>query len=172
MNRPFEGLLGNNCELRLIEYLLPLEGIDFNITELAEGVGVSRVTVTRIVKKFVDWEILNSTRAAGNIVHYSINSNSSIVKCVEQFNNALVERIIGDDLLYEIHDYCHDQKPHSLAKATDSDLYRKSETIRSSETTHPDWLNTPGFERHWQEDAPHIAYSKVGLLNASSNGAI
>ena len=40
----FEGLLGNNCELRMLEYLLPLDGMDFNITELAEEVGVSRLT--------------------------------------------------------------------------------------------------------------------------------
>lgn len=47
MAKPFEGLLGNSGELRMIEYLLPLEGIDFNITELGEEVGVSRVTATK-----------------------------------------------------------------------------------------------------------------------------
>lgn len=172
MNRPFEGILGNNCELRLLEYLLPLEGIEFNITELAEGVGVSRVTATRITKKFVDWGVLNSTQAAGNIVHYSINLNSSIVKCVEQFNNALVEHIIGDDLLYEIHDYCHDQKPHPSARTTDSDLCRQSETISPVKAIRPAWLDTPGFEHTWQKDATHTPYSKVASSNASSNGAI
>ena len=29
----FEGLLGNNCELRMLEYLLPLEGMDFNMLQ-------------------------------------------------------------------------------------------------------------------------------------------
>ena len=41
--KPFEGLLGNNCELRMLEYLLPLDGMDFNITKLAEEVGVSHL---------------------------------------------------------------------------------------------------------------------------------
>jgi DNA-binding MarR family transcriptional regulator len=53
MSGPFEGLLGNNCELRMLEYLLPLEGVEFNIAELAEEIGVSRATATRIIDKCV-----------------------------------------------------------------------------------------------------------------------
>lgn len=115
MSGPFEGLLGNNCELRMLEYLLPLEGIEFNITELAEEVGVSRVTATRIVKKFADWGVLNSTRMAG-ITQYSINHESPVVKSIEQFNNVLIENILGDEVLYEIHDYWDERKPHAVMK--------------------------------------------------------
>ncbi|CVK34330.1 conserved protein of unknown function [Methanoculleus bourgensis] len=42
MVRPFEGVFGNTCELRLLEFLLPLDGMKFNITELSEEAGVSR----------------------------------------------------------------------------------------------------------------------------------
>lgn len=115
MSRPFEGLLGNNSELRMLEYLLPLEGIEFNITELAEEVGVSRVTATLNVKKFVEWGLLNLTRTAGATTYYSINHESPIVKCVEQLNNALIENILGNETLYEIHDYWESQRPHALA---------------------------------------------------------
>lgn len=111
MSRPFEGLLGNNCELRMLEYLLPLEGIEFNITELAEEVGVSRVTATRIVKKFAEWGVLKSPRTIGNTAYYSINHESPVVKSVEQFNNVLIENILGDETLYEIHDYWEAQRP-------------------------------------------------------------
>ncbi len=108
--KPFEGLLGNNCELRMLEYLLPLDGIDFNITELAEEVGVSRVTATRIAKKFVEWGILNSDKRA-NAAYYSIDLESPIVKNIEHLNNILIETILGDEKLYEIHDYWEAQKP-------------------------------------------------------------
>lgn len=111
MSRPFESLLGNNCELRMLEYLLPLEGIEFNITELAEEVGVSRVTATRIIKKFVEWGVLKSPRTVGNTAYYSINHESPIVKSIEQFNNVLIENILGDETLYEIHDYWVAQRP-------------------------------------------------------------
>lgn len=106
MSKPFEGLLGNNCELRILEYLLPLQGIEFSIDELAEEVGVSIVTTTRIIKKFVEWGVLKSPRV-GN---YSINHESPIVKSIEQFNNVLIENILGDETLYEIHDYWEAQK--------------------------------------------------------------
>ena len=109
--KPFEGLLGNNCELRMLEYFLPLEGMDFNITELSEEVGVSRVTATRIAKKFVEWEILNSKKRSG-IAYYSINQESPIVKNIEQLNNILIENILGDEILYEIYDHWEAQKPH------------------------------------------------------------
>ena|SRR3990167_9195241 len=114
MIKPFEGLLGNNCELRMLEYLLPLQGIEFNIAELAEEVGVSRVTATRIIKKFVEWGVLKLPRTVGNTT-YSINHESPIVKSIEQFNNVLIENILGDETLYEIHDYWETQKPHKMS---------------------------------------------------------
>ncbi len=111
MTKPFEGLLGNNCELRMLEYLLPLQGIEFNITELAEEVGVSRVTATRVVKKFAEWGVLKSPRMIDNTAYYTINHESPVVKSVEQFNNVLIENILGDETLYEIHDYWEAQRP-------------------------------------------------------------
>ena len=55
MSSPFEKILGNTCEMRIIEFLLPLEDLEFNITELAEESGVSRVTAGKVIKKFVKW---------------------------------------------------------------------------------------------------------------------
>lgn len=135
MSRPFEGLLGNNCELRMLEYLLPLEEIEFNITELAEEVGVSRVTATRIVKKFVEWEVLNVPRTVGNTAYYSINHESPIVKSIEQFNNVLIENILGNETLYEIHDYWEAQRPHvpvGLTVGEMSQLITQGSRLQSS----------------------------------------
>ena len=112
--KPFEGLLGNNCELRMLEYLLPLEGMDFNITELAEEIGVSIVTATRIAKQFVEWGVLNSEKRA-NAAYYSINLESPIVKNIEHLNHILIETTLGDEKRYEIHDYLEAQKPQVLA---------------------------------------------------------
>lgn len=105
MNKPFEGILGNSSELKMIEYLLPLDEIEFNITELSKDVGISRPTTTEIVNKFVKWGILKLTRTTGNMTYYSINYKSPIVKSIEQLNNTIIENILGDEILYEIHDY-------------------------------------------------------------------
>jgi len=114
MIRPFEGVLGNTSELRMLEYLLPLEGIDFNITELAEEIGVSRVTVTRIVKNFVELGILNSKKIY-RITYYGINLDSPIVKNIDQLNNILIENLLGDEALYEIHDFWETQRPRATS---------------------------------------------------------
>lgn len=107
--KPFEGVLGNNCELRLIQFLLPLEGIDFNITELAEEVEISRVTATKVVKKFTEWGLLLAKKS-GNSTYYSINMQSPIVASIQQVNNALIETMLGDEELHEIHDYWESNK--------------------------------------------------------------
>ena len=95
MPRPFEGVFGNTCELRMLEFLLPLEGMEFNVTELSDEVGVSRVTVGRVVKKFVAWGILNASNR--KIPRYSINPSSPIVRALESMNNALISQIIAEE---------------------------------------------------------------------------
>ncbi len=105
MSKPFEGLFGNNSELRIIEYLLPLKDIEFSINELAKDVGISKIIADRNIKKFVKWGLLSLTRTTGTTSYYSVNDKSPILKCIEQFNNALIENILGDEKLYEIHEY-------------------------------------------------------------------
>ncbi len=100
MARPFEGVFGNTCELRLIEFLLPLDGMEFNITELAEEAGVSRVTAGRVVKKFVEWGILTAT--SDPIPRYSIDPSSPIVQSIDVMNNSLIGRMLGDEKVREI----------------------------------------------------------------------
>lgn len=109
MARPFEGVFGNTCELRLLEFLLPLDDMKFNITELSEEAGVSRVTVGRVVKKFVEWGILTATN--DRIPQYSINSASPIVRSIDIMNNALIGRMLGDEKAQEIRDYLREHAP-------------------------------------------------------------
>lgn len=133
MRKPFEGLLGNNCELRMLEYLLPLEGIEFGITELAEEICVSKVIATRVVKKYVDWGVLKLVRTIDNTSYYGINHGSLIVKSIEQLNNILIENIIGDETLYEIHDYWKYQR--SQMNHLKVDKNRRCEMNRESKRT-------------------------------------
>lgn len=146
MTSPFEGLLGNNSELRMLEYLLPLDGIDFNITELAEEVGVSRVTATRVVKKFAEWGVLNS-RARSGVTYYSINPESAIVKNIEQFNNILIENILGDEALYEIHDYWETQRPHASVRTAVGETH--FDQMLQQQSVQPYSTEAIGLENIW-----------------------
>jgi len=111
MRKPFEGLLGNTGELRMIEYLLPLDRVEFSINDLAKNIGISKIIADRNVKKFLKWGLLSQTRNTGTKTYFSINHESPIVKCIEKFNNALIENILGDEKLYEIHEYLESTKP-------------------------------------------------------------
>jgi len=109
MQRPFEGLLGNNCELRTLEFLLPQRGVEYNVTELAEEVGVSWSTAAKVMKKFEQWGILKPTRTERNATFYIINDQSPILNSIVQFNNVLIETMLGPEELYEIRDYLSSQ---------------------------------------------------------------
>lgn len=170
MTSPFEGLLGNNSELRMLEYLLPLDGIDFNITELAEEVGVSRVTATRVVKKFAEWGMLNS-RARAGVTYYSINPESAIVKNIEQFNNILIENILGDEALYEIHDYWETQRPHASVRTVAGETH--FDQMLQQQSIQPYSTEAIGLENIWGQNTqrgeiPHapVATSTVNTHNS------
>ncbi len=102
---PFEGLLGNGCELKIIEFLLPLKGLEFNLSELSDEVDVSRPTVDRIVKKFVNWGLMKVASTHGRTKYYSLNEDSYFVEVFENLNNRLVERMLGEEMLYQIGEY-------------------------------------------------------------------
>lgn len=100
MNNPFEKILGNTCEMRIVEFLLPLDDLEFNITELAEESGVSRVTVGRVVKKFVKWNLL--IKRDDSISYYRLNHENQIVKSIKLFNFAIIETMFGEEETHNI----------------------------------------------------------------------
>lgn len=111
MQRPFDGLLGNNSELRTLEFLLPQHGVEYNISELAEEVDVTRQTMAKVIRNFEYWKLVNPIRMERNIVYYSINDSSPLVQSLKQLNNVLIETILGDEELYKIRDYLKTQVP-------------------------------------------------------------
>lgn len=114
MARPFEGVLGNTCELRLLESLLPLDDMGFNVTELSEEAGVSRVTAGRVVKKFVEWGILNADNR--KVTNYSLNRSSPIVRSLESLNNALIGRMLGEGEVEEIRNHLREHGRGSVSQ--------------------------------------------------------
>ena len=111
MQKPFDGLLGNNSELRTLELLLPQHGVEYNISELADEVDVTRQTMAKVIRNFEYWKLVTPIRTERNIVYYSINDSSPLVRSLKQLNNALIETILGEEELYKIRDYLKTQVP-------------------------------------------------------------
>lgn len=99
---PFEGLLGNTSELRLLEHLMSLPRFDFNISELSRVSGVTRPPVDKVVKKFVDWEIMEVLSRRGNMTFYKLNEASPIVQTIVAFNNALIQKMFPESRALDI----------------------------------------------------------------------
>ena len=90
-NLPFEGVLGNTVQLRLLQHLMSTPRLDFNITELQRITKVSRSSVDRTIKNFVQWGMVRETGRRGNMTFYAINEESQLVRSMRQFNNSLME---------------------------------------------------------------------------------
>lgn len=165
--KPFEGLLGNTSELRMIEYLLPLEGVEFNLTELAEEVDLSRPSATRAVKKFVEWGLINSKRK-GSSIYYSINLESPIIKNILQLNNLLIEKILGEETLYEIGDYLERKK--SLGETNAANILMNM-NLKPSNCVNTYLYKTSKERVLWQEHSPydHPSIPEVSCCNESKS---
>jgi len=85
---PFEGILGNTIELRVIEHLLCLPTKDFNISELARSAGVSRPAADKVAKKFAKWGIVETLPKRGNMTFYRLNERSEFVLSIHTFNES------------------------------------------------------------------------------------
>ena len=105
MQSPFEGLLGNNSSLRVLEFLISRTDMEFNITELANKVKISWPIAQKVIEKYVKWGVMKKAQERGGIAYYEINTDSPFVIWLEEFNTLLIEHILGDETLYQINDY-------------------------------------------------------------------
>lgn len=160
---PFEKILGNTCELRIIEFFLPFENLELNVSQIADEVKVSRLTAGRVVKKFVDWNILKKNEES--VPLYSLNKKSHIVKSIKLFNAAILEEILGPEEVNEINDFI-------------SESGSISEISEKFDSSNEIWkickLNTTNSleESHCETNASRLAYgatySDVFSLNGNS----
>ena len=87
---PFESLLGSTVELGLIEHLLSLPKLEFNVTELARQAKISRQSVYSVLRKFQRWKITREVGRRGNMTFYVIDLDSPVVQSLYAFNEALL----------------------------------------------------------------------------------
>nr|WP_321351506.1 hypothetical protein [uncultured Methanoregula sp.] len=101
MQQPFEGLFGDTCETRLLQFLLPMYGIEFKMADLIEEVKLTRQSISKAMKRFSERKMVK-IRKEGRTWYYSINEESPLIKRLEDFDNSLIESIIGEEKFKEI----------------------------------------------------------------------
>jgi DNA-binding transcriptional regulator GbsR (MarR family) len=105
VSAPFEKIFGDTSELRVIQFLLPMNGFEFNISDMARGADVSRQALNNVVKKLLKWNVLKITSKHGNANYYALNKNSGFIEAFENLNNRIIEQMLGEETLAEIADY-------------------------------------------------------------------
>jgi len=114
MKQPFEGLFGDTCETRLLQFLLPMYGIEFDMAELVEEIGLTRQSIAKAMKKFSDRGMVK-IRKDGRTWLYSINEESPLVKRLEDFDNSLIESMIGPAEFNKIEN-THENQVHASSQ--------------------------------------------------------
>src|SRR4030042_733373 len=91
--RPFQGILGNTSELRVLEHLASLPKLDFNITELARAARLSRPAADMVAKKFAEWGVIEVLQRRGNMTFYKLHERSALVTTFLAFDDSIAERM-------------------------------------------------------------------------------
>jgi DNA-binding MarR family transcriptional regulator len=123
MKQPFEGLFGDTCETRLLQFLLPMYGIEFDMAELVEEIGLTRQSIAKAMKKFSDRGMVK-IRKDGRTWLYSINEESPLVKRLEDFDNSLIESMIGPAEFKKIEN-AHENQVHASSQKESGLVSRK-----------------------------------------------
>jgi DNA-binding transcriptional ArsR family regulator len=150
MNPPFDGLFGDTCETRLLAFLLPMYGIEFDMAELVEEIGLTRQSIAKAMKKFSDRGMVK-IRKEGRTPLYSINEDSSLVKRLEDFDNSLIEAMVGPEEFDKIR-LTHEKHEHrSLQKESGYSTRKAVHRYGESKDKAPCVASRPGTyvkERH------------------------
>ena len=86
---PFDGVLGDTSELRILEQLIRAPLRDFNITELGRASGLSRPVVDKVVKRFAKQGVVTTLPRRGNMTFYKLNESSDIVETILELSTTL-----------------------------------------------------------------------------------
>jgi DNA-binding MarR family transcriptional regulator len=128
MKQPFEGLFGDTCETRLLQFLLPMYGIEFDMAELTEEMKLTRQSIAKAMKKFSDRGMVK-IRKEGRTWLYSINEESPLVKRLEDFDNSLIESMIGPAEFKKILESHEKRVPAILLKVAGHEEVRSSSVM-------------------------------------------
>ena len=91
-NKPFEGILGDSTELRIIQFMLPLDGIAYSSQELAENIQSSVRETNIALDKLCLWGIMKRI----NQNTFEVSKESPLIESINNFNNVMIGMIIEE----------------------------------------------------------------------------
>jgi len=125
-----------------------MHGIEFNMSELADEVKLTRQSISKVMKKYSKWKMVK-TRKEGRTNLYSINEESPLVQNIEQFDNILIASMMGEEKVSEIQQYLRARIPSAVIFPPSP-----SKRIEWDLTIEPGWSKSNKIDREIPA-APH-----------------
>jgi hypothetical protein len=87
IEKPFEGILGNTVELRIMERLIASPRMEFNIADLSRMVGVHRDSASKAIRKLLKWNVLVKMEHGPR---FRLNEEEPMVVAMNAFNDSIM----------------------------------------------------------------------------------
>lgn len=82
-------VFGNSRQLKVLDYLIDNQELDYSKSDIAEGVGISRTTVNRLLTELHETGIIVESRRVGNARMYKLDMKSPLVRELLEFDRRL-----------------------------------------------------------------------------------
>ena len=79
-NSIFVEIFGESPLIKVLDFFLTFPSFDYSKTQVADEVGISRITIDKIWKELIKKEIIVKTRAIGRAELYKLNTENPRVK--------------------------------------------------------------------------------------------
>lgn len=86
----FVEFMGDSPIIRVLDYLLDWEGLEFSITDVANNSSIGRTTLYRIWDKLIENKMVVPTRNIGSTKLYKFDRNNFFVKKLIEIDRRLV----------------------------------------------------------------------------------
>jgi len=93
----FTRRLGDSPKIKVLEFLIEGRELDYSITDIAEGAGISRSTLFRIWRDLLQQEMIVFTRNVGNAKLYKLNTNNPFVKKLIELFDLLIKQELQEN---------------------------------------------------------------------------
>ena len=87
IEKPFEGILGNTVELRIMERLIASPRLEFNIADLSRMVGVHRDSASKAIQKLLRWNVVVKMEHGPR---FRLNEEEPLVVAMNAFNDSVM----------------------------------------------------------------------------------
>ncbi len=84
--------IGDTTENRVIDFLIEGKGIDYSKKDVADGCGISRPTVYKILPILLKEGVIKVTRKVGRITLYTLNTENEKVKTLLKLEEMLLKK--------------------------------------------------------------------------------